>query len=353
MADSSQKTEQPTHKRKQEARKEGQFPSARQFIGGLQFAAFVALVAAWGPRAMAGAREATRVLVARAFAGPLTAAEVVRLGVDVSMRWLVPLLLGGALLIALSLVLQLGVTRMGITANKLAPDFKRLNPASRLRDLPRQNLSALVQAAVLLPVFLGAVYAIATENVEANLALPMQSLDAGLRRVGSSIMDLLWKAAAVFLAFGCIDLFREQRRVSAKLRMSKQEIKDELKESEGNPQIKATVRRLQRDQARKRMMHQVPTATAVITNPTHFAVALRYIPQEMAAPVVVAKGKNFLALRIKQKALDHHVPLVENPPLAQALYKSVDVGQEIPPHLYRAVAEILAYIFTLMRGGAR
>jgi flagellar biosynthetic protein FlhB len=96
------------------------------------------------------------------------------------------------------------------------------------------------------------------------------------------------------------------------------------------------------------MMHQVPTATAVIVNPTHYAVALRYEPDTMAAPMVVAKGKNYLALRIKKIALDHQVPLIENAPLAQGLYKSTDVGQEIPPHLYRAVAEILAYIVKLM-----
>jgi flagellar biosynthetic protein FlhB len=98
------------------------------------------------------------------------------------------------------------------------------------------------------------------------------------------------------------------------------------------------------------MMKQLPTATAVVVNPTHYAVAIRYEMDSMAAPRVVAKGKNYLALRIRQKALFHDVPLIENPPLAQALYKSVEVGQEIPPHLYRAVAEILAYIFKLMNG---
>ena len=98
------------------------------------------------------------------------------------------------------------------------------------------------------------------------------------------------------------------------------------------------------------MMKDVPTATAVIVNPTHFAVAIRYDMDSMAAPLVVAKGKNYLALRIRQKAIEHQVPIIENPPLAQALYKSVEVGQEIPPHLYRAVAEILAYIFKLMNG---
>jgi flagellar biosynthetic protein FlhB len=132
--------------------------------------------------------------------------------------------------------------------------------------------------------------------------------------------------------------------------MSKQEIKEEIKDLEGNPQMKARIRRLQRDRLRRQMMKEVPKATAVIVNPTHYAVAIRYQMESMSAPVVVAKGKNYLALRIRQKATEHEVPIVENPPLAQALYQSVDVGQEIPAHLYRAVAEILAYIFKLMKG---
>jgi flagellar biosynthetic protein FlhB len=132
--------------------------------------------------------------------------------------------------------------------------------------------------------------------------------------------------------------------------MSKQEIRDELKEVEGSPLMKQRIRRLRRDAARRRMMQEVAKATAVIVNPTHYAVALKYSMQSAGAPTVVAKGKNYLALRIKQRAIDHQVPLVENPPLAQALYKSVDVGQEIPAQFYRAVAEILAYIHRLMNG---
>jgi flagellar biosynthetic protein FlhB len=123
-----------------------------------------------------------------------------------------------------------------------------------------------------------------------------------------------------------------------------------MKDTEGNPQMKQKVRRIQRDRARKNMMKQVPTATAVIVNPTHYAVAIRYHMDSQAAPMVVAKGKNYLALRIKQKAIENQVPIIENPPLAQALYASAEVGQEIPPQLYRAVAEILAYIYKLMNG---
>ena len=121
---------------------------------------------------------------------------------------------------------------------------------------------------------------------------------------------------------------------------------------EGNPQIKARIRRLQIAMRRRHMMKDVPTATAVIVNPTHYAVAIRYEMETMSAPVVVAKGKNYLAARIRKIAIENQVPIIENPPLAQALYKSAEVGQEIPAHLYRAVAEILAYVYKLMKGRA-
>ena len=168
--------------------------------------------------------------------------------------------------------------------------------------------------------------------------------------MGVTLMELFWKAALVFLGFGAIDLFRQMRRHTQDLRMSKQDIREEMKDIEGNPQMKGRIRRLQRDRARRNMMKEVATATAVVVNPTHFAVAIRYSMDSMAAPMVVAKGKNYLAQRIRQRAIEHQIPIIENPPLAQALYKSVDVGQEIPAHLYRAVAEILAYIFKLMNG---
>ncbi len=158
----------------------------------------------------------------------------------------------------------------------------------------------------------------------------------------------MWKATAFFLLAGMIDFFRQKRSFAKQMRMSKHELREELKETEGNPQIKMRIRRLQKDVRRRRMMEDVKTATAVIVNPTHYAVAIRYHHESMPAPLVVAKGKNYLAQRIRARALENQIPLIENPPLAQALYKSVDVGQQIPAHLYRAVAEILAYVYRLM-----
>jgi flagellar biosynthetic protein FlhB len=173
---------------------------------------------------------------------------------------------------------------------------------------------------------------------------------SGAAQVAASIQTLLWKAAFVFVVFGAVDLLRQKRRYQQDLKMSKQEIRDEFKEVEGSPLMKQRIRKLRRDMARRRMMHEVPTATAVIVNPTHYAVALKYDMSSPGAPRVVAKGKNYLALRIRQRAIEHQVPLIENPPLAQALYKHVEVGQEIPAVFYRAVAEVLAYIFKLMNG---
>ncbi len=347
MAD-PQKTEQPTQKRLKKAREEGQFPSARQFIGGVQFCVFVFMLQSKGPAWMNDTGLAMRNLLARAFAPELNAADLVALCIDLVYRCFVPLLACGGVLVVLTLALQLGITQMGFTLKKLAPDPKRLNPLTKIKNLPNQNLPAAVQAVILLPLFGFAIYAVVTEQLDTYMSLPLASLTAGLAQVTGSLQALLWKGAALFFIFGCVELFREKRRQMGQLRMSKQEIKDEHKEMEGNPQIKAKLRSIRRDQARRRMMAAVPTATAVIVNPTHYAVALFYEPEKMAAPRVVAKGKNYLALRIRQRAVENQVPLIENPPLARALYGSVDVGHEIPPALYKAVAEILAYIFKLM-----
>jgi flagellar biosynthetic protein FlhB len=205
-----------------------------------------------------------------------------------------------------------------------------------------------MQAAAMLILFSTTIYLIARQNAEVFLALPFAGLDVGLSTVAGSLKQLLWKAAAVFIVFGIIDLFRQRHKFTKQLKMSKQEVKEEAKESEGNPLIKGKIRRLRRDLARRRMMKEVATATVVIVNPTHYAVALRYRFDSPSTPVVVAKGKNLIAARIRELAREHSVPLVENPPLAQALYKHVDVGREIPPNLYRAVAEVLAYIYKLM-----
>ncbi len=350
MADRSGKTEEPTQRRLEKARREGQFPQAKDFIGALQFLAILGILTAGGARWFDEFRTAMRALLKLAFRGEIGTADLSHLAWQLFWSQLLPLAAAGLGLAAATLGVRLVTTRFGLSLKKLAPDGERFNPVSRLRDLPKQNLPSVFQALVLIPLFLWAVYVVARAKWEDFLVLPLESVDAGCSRIAASLMELFWKAAGLFMVFGSVDLFRQLRRYKRDLRMSKQDIKEELKDQEGNPQMKARIRRLQRDRARRQMMKEIPTATAVIVNPTHFAVAIRYQMESMAAPAVVAKGKNYLALRIRQKAIEHNVPIIENPPLAQALYKSAEVGQEIPPHLYRAVAEILAYIFKLMNG---
>ncbi len=350
MADRFGKTEPPTPRRLEKARQEGQFPSAREFVAALQFLVFLCLLAAGGAHWFGTFRQTMGRWLALAFAGEISPRMLSRWSWDLFWTHLLPLVLGGLVVVAATLLIRLVTTRFGFSLKKLAPDLKRLDPLARLRELPRHNFPALIEAAVLLPLFLGAVYLVVRDQLGYFLVLPLGSAENGARFLGASLLNVFWKAAAVFLVFGAVDLFRQTRRYRRDLRMSKQEISEELKELEGNPHMRARIRRLQRERTRRQMMKQVPTATAVVVNPTHYAVAIRYIMETMPAPLVVAKGKNYVALRIRRLAVESEVPIIENPPLAQALYQSVDVGQEIPPHLYRAVAEILAYIFKLMKG---
>jgi flagellar biosynthetic protein FlhB len=347
MADKSQQTEKPTPRRLEKAREEGQFPVSREFVAGMQFLAFVVILGACSRQWLAGLVEASRFVMRRAFHAELSPRVLFELLHLLASRVAFPLLTAGAAVAAFSLLVHLAVTQLGFSLKKLAPDFTRLSPMKRIAELPAQNLPQLMQALFLLPVFGLALYIVAGNSVPLFLALPFQSIEGGLRTVAASIDDLLWKAAGALFLWGAVDLARQRRQWSQSMRMSKQEIRDESKESEGNPQVKGRIRRLQRDLLRRQMMKEVPTATAVVVNPTHYAVAIRYKMETMSAPVVVAKGKNYLALRIRMKAVEHMVPIVENPPLAQALYKSVDVGQEIPASFYRAIAEILAYIYRL------
>jgi flagellar biosynthetic protein FlhB len=350
MADKSGKTEQPTQQRLKKAREQGQFPAAKEFVAALQFMVFLSLLGAGGAAWFGQFRLTARSMLRLAFTPELLPEDLIHVAWQLFWRNLLPMALAGAGVSIMTVAIRLATTQFGISLKKLMPDAQRFSPISHLQNLLKQNLPSLAQAVVLLPMFVWAVWVVARDKLDTFLALPAQSVESGFSLIGTSLMELFWKAATVFLLFGCVDLARQLRRHKSELRMSKQEIRDEMKDVEGNPQMKARIRRLQRDRLRKQMMREVPKATAVVVNPTHFAVAIRYHMDSMAAPLVVAKGQNYLALRIRQVAIEHQVPIVENPPLAQALHKSVEVGQEIPPHLYRAVAEVLAYIFRLMNG---
>jgi flagellar biosynthetic protein FlhB len=346
----SDKTEQPTQRRLEKSRKDGSFPISREFVSASQFVVFVWLIGAYGLEWFRQSSINFRTALTAGFRPDLTPQTVYHLFWSLISANLFPLIAAGLVLTVTILIAQIVVTKLGFSLSKLSPDLKRLNPLSKIKQLPGQNIPQFFQALVLLPVFSLAVWAIVSENLNAFATLPLTGTLSGAQKVAESLMKLLWRSAMLFALFGIIDLFRQKRRHQNQLKMTKQEIRDEFKETEGNPQIKQRVRRIQRDLARRNMMKEIPKATAVIVNPTHYAVAIKYSLESQGAPMVVAKGKNYLAQRIREIAIEHNVPIVENQPLAQALYKSVEVGQEIPAHLYRAVAEILAYLYRLMNG---
>jgi flagellar biosynthesis protein FlhB len=348
MADKSQQTEKPTQRRIKKAREEGRFATSKEFVAGFQFLVIVMAFSAWSGAWFETLKETFGELLTRSFQTEADPGAIVRLVETALRRVFFPLFTAGALVAVVTLGLQFAVTGFGFTLHRLTPKFENLNPISRLKGLPKQNLAAVVQSIVTLVFCSLAFYYLARKNAGDLLTLPLMPFDDAVPQLFAVLGNLLWKSTFIFVVFGCIDFVRQRRRYDAEMRMSKQEIRDEGKDQEGNPAIKARMRML-RNARRRRMMRQVPGATVVVVNPTHFAIALRYDLETMGAPEVVAKGKNYLALRIRKLAEHHGVPIVENPPLAQALYKSVRVGSIIPTHLYRAVAEVLAYAFNVMR----
>ena len=353
MADNGERTEKPTKRKVDKSRREGEFASSREFLAAVQFFTFVALVGIGGARFLERMREMARYYLAAAFHLQLSAHSMAGIYRTSLGHVFMPLLWMGVCLTGVALAGQLGSTQLGISVQKLAPDLKRLNPLQKIKSLPAQNMASFFQALVFLPLIGFAVYTIARDHMAAFAGLAQEGIVPAVRVVAESIRALLWKAALLFALIGFLDFVRVYRRHNKSLRMSKQEVREEAKETEGNPQMKGRIRRMQRDMARRNMMKDVPKATAVIVNPTHYSVAIRYEMESMAAPLVLAKGKNYLARRIREIALEHQIPIIENEPLAQALYKSAEVGQEIPAHLYRAVAEVLAYIFKLMHPGRK
>lgn len=345
-----QRTEQPTQRRIQKARKDGRYPVSRDFVAAAQWTAFVAMVIVSGEQWLATLRRSARFLIEHAFGPDLNPQSLIALVRTTAAPHFVPFASAAGVLLISTISAHFAITQLGFSTQKLNPDFKRLNPLSKLQEMPKQNMAELIKALLLLPLFGFAFYKVITANLSTYLVLPFLPVQAATQVVALSLKDLFIKAAFILIVYGCVDFFRQRRKFTRDLMMSKQEIREEMKEAEGNPQMKMRIRRLQRDFARRRMMQEVPTATAVIVNPTHFAVAIRYHVDSMAAPKVIAKGKNYLALRIRAKATENGIPIIENPPLAQALYKGVEVGQEIPAQFYKAIAEVLAYIFRIMNG---
>ena len=349
MFQQDDRTESATPQRLRKARSEGKFVVSREFASAVQFSAFVGILIGtchrWYPEVLRSLRH----VLLFSFTMHVTRGTLVKAAVGLSTRFLVPLAIAGFIMIVVYTLSQLGMTQFGIATLKLAPDLGRLNPTARLKGLASRNLTACAQASVFFLVIISIGWRAVAQCTPIIIKLPYNAMPIGMYYVALSLRRLLIAAATVLFIYGAIDLFRQRSRYLAELKMTKQEIKDELRQTEGRPEVKLRIRRLRYELLRRRMMAAIPGASAVIANPTHVAIALQYEHLKMEAPKVVAKGKNLLAVRIRALAREHNVPIIENPPLAHALYKNCEVGQEIPEDLYRIVAEVLAYVFRLLK----
>jgi len=282
----------------------------------------------------------------------LTAGSAPELGSGVSIflwtaitlgEWVAPILTLAFCMAVFSHVAQGGFV---FSTERFKPNFARLNPASNVKALfSLSGLSRSLRSVVPAAGIVFVVVSLVQRDLLTILHISRFGPRAILARLGALIFEMAWKCGLVMLVWSAADYFLQRWSFERSLMMTKEEVRQEMKDTQGNPTIRGRIKRLRRTLYRKMLAKEVARATAVVTNPTHFAVALEYRPETMPAPVVVAKGRNLIAEKIKQIARWHEIPIIENPPLAQALYKGTEVGQSIPPNLYVAVAEILAFLY--------
>ena len=348
---SQERTEQPSAKRLRDARKKGQIVRSRDLAVALASAAATMALAMMGGRMMLGLGERMSADLLRFGDAPLrtiTSGELTAL-----------VLRGGALMAVLVGPIALCTMVTGVlvhgmqggwnfASESLHLNWSRLNPANNMRRFGLMQSGADTVKTLVSVAVIGYLGWLTVDAAIADTARLAWLSPAGSARVAwDHVERLLWQAAWALAFLSIFDYGLQRYRLMKSLKMTKQELRDEARENEGNAEVKGRVRRIQREMARRRMLNDVKRATVVITNPTHFAVALEYRRGSMAAPLVLAKGQDLIAAAIRERARRHGVPIVEHKPLAQALFKSADVGDTIPAGLFAAVAEVLAQLIRL------
>jgi len=352
--DNLERTEEPTPRRREEARKQGQFPRSRELIPAATLLVLLIFMR-W-----AGGELIER--HARLLAAFLSASgSVKQLGVQdlsqflLNTGWLLaPVILpffAAAVLAAVGCgVLQSG---MVLAAEPIRLDFSRINPLNGLRRLFSIDALADLTKAMLFIAALGFIGGkLIYGDLPAISSLANMAVSDILAVTGEEAKSVATWIICTVGGLAALDYMFQRRRTETKLRMSRQEVKEDMREQEGDPLVKSQLKNLRQKLSRRRIMSDVAKADVVITNPTELAIALRYRAGEMHAPKVLGKGAGFIAQKIREVARANSIPIVENKPLARLLYREVEIGREIPEALYRAVAETLAYVYRLRRGGS-
>lgn len=348
MAD-GQKTEKATPKKRRDERKKGNIFMSNDAVSVAVLIVGIAVLALSAPRAgeeigrffrmcisMAGSEEGREL----SGTGQMTAQFLK------ALAWSAGPLLGASTVAGIAAtVLQ---TRMLVAGEALRPKFSRIDPIQGFRRLfSARSLMEALKGVLKILALLYLIYSFLKGVVNTFPKLMFTDVAAGGAYLADLAVQMAIRIVVAYAVLAAADFLYQWWDYERQLRMSKQEIKEEYKQTEGDPQVKGRIKELQRKMAQSRMMQSVPEADVVIRNPTHFAVALRYKPEKDSAPVILAKGQDSLALRIVQAAEEARVAVVENVPLARALYASGEVGREIPPELYNAVAEVLVYLYRL------
>ena len=265
--------------------------------------------------------------------------------IGISAKIVAPFFLFGFAVTVLVNVLQVG---WKITTKPLKPKPDKFNPINGFKRIfSKDSLFELVKSIIKIVLIIYVAYSSIKGEANNIFVLYDIPLMQAVILCGNIIINAGFKISLVYLVIGIVDFIYQKHKFNEEMKMTKQEVKDEYKNTEGNPEIKGRQRQRMREASQRRMMQDVPKADVVITNPTHLAVAIKYDADTAKAPIVLAKGEDYLAMKIREAAKENHIEIVENKPLARMLYANVDIGQEIPPELYQAVAEVLAMVYNL------
>lgn len=349
-----EKTEPATEKKLSDARKEGQVAKSREVANGLGLLSLFLVLKFWvgnmGNQFLAlfsdiYGRISGTVTFWYGYMPQNDTRLVFRQMILQALMIMAPILLVGFAVGFLSDVIQVGWKP---TAKPMKPKSSKLSPLSGLKRMFSVNsVAELIKSIAKIGLIVFICYSYLKDKWILLFSLYDLSLMQALGLAANTVTDLGIRISIVYMVIAAADFAYQKIKFSRDMRMTKQEIKDEYKQQEGDPQIKGRIRQKMREVSQRRMMQNLPQADVVITNPTHYAVAIKYDPDVADAPIVIAKGEDHLAFRIKEVAKENQIEIVENKPLARMLYANVDVGQAVPPELYQAVAEVLAFVYHL------
>lgn len=349
-----EKTEDPTSKKLEDARKEGQVAKSKEVTSAFELLAFFSLLYVWiekmGTYFVGNIYDIYSQIpeYIKMYDGNVPEQTINAIFVKSMSRVLLilaPFLIVGFIV---ALVCNVAQVKWKPTSKPMKPKFNKLNPVSGFKRIFSANsLMELFKSILKIGLISYVVYSYLKKNMPPLYLFYDLSLNQSVAQVGSLVIGLGLRIALWYMLIAVLDFIYQKIKFKNDMKMTKQEVKDEYKNQEGDPQVKGKQRQRMQEASRRRMMQQLPEADVVITNPTHFAVAIKYDPDLYDAPYVVAKGADYLAQKIKETAKEHHIEIVENKPLARMLYANVDVGSVVPPELYQAVAEVLAFVYHL------